>query len=435
MDSLGPYEKNPHIAVALSGGSDSLCLTILAKEWADKNKGKVTALIVNHGLRKTSKKECNELQKFLKKKKIDNYCFQWKDSKINKKSIQERARKFRYKIFENFCFEKNIFHLLVAHHFEDQKETLLMRLNDNSNVYGLACMSKILFKKKIRILRPLLDFKKKEIINFLDAKSIKWFEDTSNKDLKYSRNKYRSILPELEQRGLSDNKLKKILKKAKKKRKTIENLATKWLIKNIHIDDFGFAVVKLSNLKLLSENNFLVYFGRILNTISGSLYPTKSKYILNFYKQIYKKKSFNPTNLGGCHIFIVKKDVYISREIFKKDRKQNINFKFNQFNWDNRFEINCRDNINKILKKELGQTLNIEQLHINGWNKKISKNKKFKESCLLPNKIIVSLPAIKNRQNKVLSVPQLNYYSDSNSKKRFSKMNFYFKPNIALSNN
>ena len=47
----------------------------------------------------------------------------------------------------------------------------------------------------------------------------------------------------------------------------------------------------------------------------------------------------------------------------------------------------------------------------------------------------MSLPAIKNRQNKVLSVPQLNYYSDSNSKKRFSKMNFYFKPNIALSNN
>ena len=56
-------------------------------------------------------------------------------------------------------------HLLVAHHFEDQKETFLMRLNNNSNIYGLACMPKILFKKKIRILRPLLDFKKKSYLH------------------------------------------------------------------------------------------------------------------------------------------------------------------------------------------------------------------------------------------------------------------------------
>ena len=67
----------------------------------------------------------------------------------------------------------------------------------------------------IRVYKSLNDFFREK------EKSIKWFEDTSNKDLKYSRNKYRSILPELEQRGLSDNKLKKILKKAKKKGKLL----------------------------------------------------------------------------------------------------------------------------------------------------------------------------------------------------------------------
>ena len=148
MDSFGPYEKNPHLAVAVSGGCDSLCLAILAKEWTQTKGGKITALIVDHGLRKNSKKECKETQNILKKRKIFSQCFQWKLSKIPKSGVQEKAREFRYNIFEDWCFKKNIVHLLVAHHFEDQKETFLMRLNDNSNIYGLACMPKILLKKK-----------------------------------------------------------------------------------------------------------------------------------------------------------------------------------------------------------------------------------------------------------------------------------------------
>ena len=82
MDTLGPYEKNPHLAVAVSGGSDSLCLAILAKEWANNRGGKITALIVDHGLRKNSGKECKETQNILKKRKIFSQCFQWKLSKM-----------------------------------------------------------------------------------------------------------------------------------------------------------------------------------------------------------------------------------------------------------------------------------------------------------------------------------------------------------------
>ena len=70
--------------------------------------------------------------------------------------------------------------MLVAHHFEDQKETFIMRLNSNSNIYGLACMPKVLLKKEIKILRPLLDLKKKVFIDYLKEKKVNWIEDTSN---------------------------------------------------------------------------------------------------------------------------------------------------------------------------------------------------------------------------------------------------------------
>ena len=434
MDSFGPYEKNPHLAVAVSGGCDSLCLAILAKEWTQTKGGKITALIVDHGLRKNSKKECKETQNILKKRKIFSQCFQWKLSKIPKSGVQEKAREFRYNIFEDWCFKKNIVHLLVAHHFEDQKETFLMRLNDNSNIYGLACMPKILLKKKIRILRPFLDFKKKEIIEYLKEKRINWLEDPTNVSSKYFRNRLRKILPTLKKKGLTDNKLKKILKRAQRERKKIEKKSIAWLIKNVEIDTLGYATISFDSLKLLNKDDFIFIFSRILNVISGSLYPTKSKYVYNFYKKIKSNENIKNTNLGGCHVFIFKKILYICREIFKKNRKQKINFQFNKIIWDNRFEIEYKKNKNFFLKEELGKTVFIEQLQKNGWSEVLLKNDKLKKKFMIPNKIILSLPAIKNKKNDVLYVPHLKYYSNVKSKKEFSNMNFLFKSDITLSN-
>ena len=434
MDTLGPYERNPHLAVAVSGGSDSLCLAILAQEWANNRGGKITALIVDHGLRKNSGKECKETQNILKKRKIFSHCFKWKLSKIPKKGVQEKAREFRYNIFEDWCFKKNIVHLLVAHHFEDQKETFLMRLNDNSNIYGLACMPKILFKKKIRILRPLLDLRKKEIIKYLKEEKVNWIEDPTNVSSKYSRNRLRKILPKLEKKGLTDNKLKKILKRAQKERKKIENKFADWLNKYVDINSLGYASINFSSLKLLNKDDFIFIFSRILNMISGSFYVPKSKYVYNFYKKIKSNETINHSNLGGCHIFFFKERLYVCREIFKKDRKQKINFQFNKIVWDNRFEIEQKRNKNFLLKKELGKSVFIEQLQKDGWNEILLKNEKLKKEFMIPNKIILSLPAIKNKKSDVLYVPHLNYYSNVKSKKEFSNMNFLFKPGVALSN-
>ena len=434
MDTLGPYEKNPHLAVAVSGGSDSLCLAILAQEWANNRGGKITALIVDHGLRKNSGKECKETQNILKKRKIFSHCFKWKLSKIPKKGVQEKAREFRYNIFEDWCFKKNIVHLLVAHHFEDQKETFLMRLNNNSNIYGLACMPKILFKKKIRILRPLLDLKKKEIIKYLKEKKVNWIEDPTNVSSKYFRNRLRKILPKLEKKGLTDNKLKKILKRAQKERKKIENKLADWLNKYVDINSLGYALINFSSLKLLNKDDFIFIFSRILNMISGSFYVPKSKYVYNFYKKIKSNETINHSNLGGCHIFFFKERLYVCREIFKKDRKQKINFQFNKIVWDNRFEIEQKKNKNFLLKKELGKSVFIEQLQKDGWNEILLKNEKLKKEFMIPNKIILSLPAIKNKKSDVLYVPHLNYYSNVKSKKEFSNINFLFKPDVALSN-
>lgn len=434
MDKLGPYENKPHLAIAVSGGSDSMCLAILAKEWANSKGGKVSALIVDHGLRKSSKKECAKTKKELENRKIITRCFKWKLSKIPKNAVQEKAREFRYNIFEEWCFKKKIKNLLVAHHFEDQKETFIMRLNNNSDIYGLACMPKVLLKKEIRILRPMLDFNKKEIIKYLKQNKISWIEDKTNSSSIYYRNRVRKVLPKLQEKGLTDKKLKKILKRAQLERKIIESNANKWLVKNVEVKDLGYVSINFSNLKLLSKDNFVFIFSKIINIVSGSFHITKSKYLNNLYNKINSKENNKHTNIGGCHILFEKNKLYVSREILKRNREQKINFKFNKIIWDNRFEIKYKENNYFFLKKRLGKTLFIEQLAKNGWNEVIKKNRKIKKKLSVPNKIILSLPAIKNKENHVLYVPHLKYYSSMEDKNEFSNINFIFKPFIDISN-
>ena len=113
------------------------------------------------------------------KKKINNCYFKW-NLVNNITGFQKKARDYRYKIFENWCFKKNIFHLFMGHQFDDQKETFFMRLNANSNAYGLSCMPTITFKKKVRILRPLLEVNKEEIKNYLIKENFFWVEDKTN---------------------------------------------------------------------------------------------------------------------------------------------------------------------------------------------------------------------------------------------------------------
>ena len=432
MNSLGLYEKNPHLAVAVSGGCDSLCLALLAKKWANNKGGRITALIIDHGLRKSSGEECKKTLRLLKKQKIFSQCFKWQLSKKPKNSVQEKAREFRYNVFEEWCYKKNIKYLLVAHHFEDQKETFIMRLNSNSNIYGLACMPKVLLKKEIKILRPLLDLKKKDIINYLKEKNINWIEDPTNNSLKYSRNRLRKILPKLEEKGLTDGSFRRILKRAQKERKKIENKFSSWLIKNVNIHTLGYAAVNFRSLKLLDKDDFIFIFSKLLNIISGSFYGPKSKYVYNFYKKMKSNETINKTNLGGCHIFFFKKKMYVCREVFKKSRKQEINFQLNKIIWDNRFEIEHKKKI--FLKRKLGKSVFIEQLQKDGWNEILLKNERFKRKIKIPNKIILSLPAVKNKKNDVLYVPHLQYYSNIRSKKEFSNMSFLFKPRVTLSN-
>ena len=189
------FEKNPNVAVAVSGGPDSAALIFLINEWINLVKGRVTSLTINHNLRKESSKESKIISNFLKEKKINTKILKVKKNKIFKKTMKE-ARINRYNLLTNYCRENSILYLFVAHHKDDQIETFLNRKISGSDFNGLQGIKNINLLNQICIIRPLLNFSKKQIIKFNINNGIKFIEDPSNNNYDYTRPVIRKFLDE-----------------------------------------------------------------------------------------------------------------------------------------------------------------------------------------------------------------------------------------------
>ena len=100
--------KKENFALAVSGGSDSLCLAYLCQLYQFEYKNKIHVLIVNHRLRKKSYEEALKVKKILKEKNIKSTILNWK-GKIPKSNIQQNARNIRYSLIANYCSIQSLF--------------------------------------------------------------------------------------------------------------------------------------------------------------------------------------------------------------------------------------------------------------------------------------------------------------------------------------
>src|SRR5262245_11003154 len=179
MARLGPFERAPHIAVAVSGGPDSLALTLLLAEWAQARGGRVDALTVDHRLRPESATEAAQVGRWLAPLPgVTHHILPWSDPKPET-GIQAAARDARYRLLAAHCRDHAILHLCVAHHRDDQHETHRLRAGHGSGPIGLAGMSAIRPLEGVRLLRPLLGVAKAELVALLEARGQSWIADPS----------------------------------------------------------------------------------------------------------------------------------------------------------------------------------------------------------------------------------------------------------------
>jgi tRNA(Ile)-lysidine synthase len=190
LERLAAFERNPFVAVAVSGGPDSLALTILADRWARRRGGRICALSVDHGLRAESAAELRTLGGWLAARAIRHEVLVWCGEKPASR-IQERARAARYRLLQGWCRRQGCLHLLTGHHRDDQIETFYLRRGAGSGPDGLAAMAAVRETGACRILRPLLEVPKERLVATLAAEKQPFLTDPSNRNPVFARARLR----------------------------------------------------------------------------------------------------------------------------------------------------------------------------------------------------------------------------------------------------
>ena len=301
-------------AVAVSGGPDSLALAFLAKCFSIKYKVSVKYFIVDHKLRKESSSEAKIVINILKKIGISCKILTWNGKKPST-NIQSVAREKRYLLLVEECKKNKIKNILLGHHLDDLFENFLIRILRGSGLKGLISLNKNTKYKdnNIKILRPLLDLEKKNLVDLSKRIFNLFIKDPSNKDKNFKRIRIRNLLSSLQKEGLDKKKLILTINNLKDSDKSIKFYVERNIEKNSIYS-------KKQNRFILSANFFdqaheIIFrsLTKIIQKIGQKYYPVRGKSISELIKNIKSNSSIKVT-LGSCFIEKINESVLISRE-------------------------------------------------------------------------------------------------------------------------
>ena len=305
------------IAVAVSGGADSLALTLLLHDFCLANKIKLFAITIDHKMRKSSSQEALELNKILSKKKIPHKILAIPTKKIPQKNIEAKLREMRYELLCEFCKKNKIEYLFLGHHLGDVAENFLIRLFRGSGLDGLSTMTEISEFNNIKLVRPLLNVEKEQLKNFLRSKKVKWFEDETNDDEKFLRNKIRKFFDSFEEKDLIEKRIKNASDEIAKMRDFFDKIMLDEAKKILTLQPNGNFLIHHKKFQKLDEKIALKILALVLMEVGGKDYKPRLEKLKNFY-QYLRSDEIKPRNFYGC---MAKKFDVDSLIIFKENRR------------------------------------------------------------------------------------------------------------------
>ncbi|XP_042001710.1 uncharacterized protein LOC121751062 [Salvia splendens] len=326
MAGLNP---NHRIAIAVSGGPDSIALCVLTLDWKSgnsnaANKGRsrtidgLLAIVVDHGLRTESAEEADLVRGRVLDMgiKCEVASCKWLDGKPKLGHLQEAARDKRYEILQNICMEQRIGVLLIAHHADDQAELFILRLSRNSGVLGLAGMAFTLqrfsefpdFNGKeskahsMLMVRPLLEFSKEDMYNICRGGNQQWVEDPTNRSHLYARNRIRESLSNMS--SLFKAELQATISACRITRSHVERICRLSLNKAVTITPHGYAVIDLGVLHLIEAKDIYIakFVTLVVQFISQRHRPVRGnglKLLLNYLHTTPCKAALT---VAGCYL-------------------------------------------------------------------------------------------------------------------------------------
>lgn len=292
--------KLPNIlAVGVSGGSDSLFLTWVLKDFCLRREIMLVPLIVDHRLREESTYEAHKVADQLSGWGLAAHILTWKTPR----KTSAAAREARYALLATACHIHGASHLFLAHHQDDLLETVLMREEKGSGWRGCAGFPALSSYLGVSLVRPLLHLTKNVFQDALLTEGITWFEDPSNRNPRYTRTRIRAhvteMTPEERAKRLSEIAMHGHRRnaEAQKLRVLSEN--------NVRWDPLGFLTIRISPF-LEHEETFLAQaLWHWIQDISSPREPLRQNALLALSGVIKKEFRTIPQKsylgcLGGC---------------------------------------------------------------------------------------------------------------------------------------
>ena len=317
---------NSDIAVAVSGGPDSLALMHLSNRYALNNKFNLTVLSIDHGIRAESSKEIVWLEKIAKKNKINFYSTKLK-KKINSSNTLSKARTLRYEALSKYCNKKKIKFLLTAHHLDDEIENFLMRLIRGSGVKGLSSLKvKSRYKNtKLILVRPLLEYSKKSLVAYLSEQKQVYINDRTNYNNKYDRSRIRKLSQQLINEGLSKVRFKNVLKNLKNANNAINTAVSNYLEEQVKLNEKNIISFRSKEFISLPEEIQHRVLVKLCRFAGKSNKVPRSRSVQELINSIVKEKSFKRT-LNSC-TFVGQKgvvNIHSENNISKPNKTKNL---------------------------------------------------------------------------------------------------------------
>jgi tRNA(Ile)-lysidine synthase len=293
------------LAVAVSGGPDSLCLCLLAAGWAWARGGAACALIVDHGLRPEAAEEARQVAAWLRARGLDHHVLRWTGAKPAT-GVQAAAREARYRLLGDWCRATGVLHLLLGHHLDDQAETVALRQARQSGPEGLAGMAAVRELAGLRLQRPLLTVPKARLLATLEALGQPWIEDPSNLSLAFARGRLRRA-------GLDAPLLARRAADQARRRADDDECTASWLARNARIDPAGFVTLPAGALASAPPDLARRAVQQILMTIGSQHYPPRQARLARLLAQLRAGLASGRT-LAGCRILPWRGALLICRE-------------------------------------------------------------------------------------------------------------------------
>jgi len=395
MAPFEPFEPQPTLAVAVSGGADSMALALLLRDWTAARQGRLWALVVDHGMRPESGDEAHAVGAALQAAGIAHRVLTWQGRKPAT-GLQAAARTARYDLLCAFCRQRNILHLCLGHHRDDQAETYLLRRQRGSGAAGLAAMAPLRHLAQLRLLRPFLSLPKARLTATLRKGGLSWVEDPSNRDPRFARGRLRRQRMET---AAADLQAADICAKAKAyghARQEQQAAVGRFLGRHAAMDQAGFLTLERAALQKAAPALARTSLAACVACVGGRPYGPRSERLARL------QGALTATDFPGATLGRVSISPRGDRLLFCRENRGLAPCRFSageSGRWDGRFDV--------ALSAAAGQgPFEVRALGHDGLRQ--LRSDVGRASCGLPVKVCVTLPSLWDNFGLIF-VPHLRY--------------------------